>query len=547
MSADQHDELMSGPVPGRSRWWRFGNKADGAGPGADRFDADPAGGRTFTGSASGEPGFWGALRPATMAGRLALLTTAVAAVAVLIAGAVSYGLVRNAAEAEARKSLASQADVVAEGGVRGYGRGSTVRLLRTLSRQGITVVGTGQVGQFTGPQNPAAITAAGRYAAAMSRGEQVSAATIVDGETYLVEGRPLVNGGSVLLVQRRADSRALGRQLVGRTVLALIIGLAVAALAGWWLARRFTSPLRRTAAAAHTLASGERHVRVPEDGPAEVAEVAASLNALAAALEASEGRQRDFLLSVSHELRTPLTAVKGFAESLADGVTTGDDVTVVGGTMLAEADRLDRLVSDLLDLARLGAQDFRIDLAEVDLTELVDAAAEVWWSRCEPLGVRFAVELPPGPVPVRTDPTRVRQILDGLAENALRVTPAGQPIVFRVGTAAGWGVLEVSDGGPGLTEADCAVAFERSVLYERYRGVRRVGTGVGLALVHGLTTRLGGHAVAGRAPEGGARFTVWLPVATGSVTTAPESSAERVTAQLPTSLDARAPALPPSA
>jgi signal transduction histidine kinase len=205
--------------------------------------------------------------------------------------------------------------------------------------------------------------------------------------------------------------------------------------------------------------------------------------------------------------------VKGFAESLADGVTTGDDVRGVGATVLAEADRLDRLVSDLLDLARLGAQDFRLDVAEVDLVDLVAAAADVWRSRCEALGVRFSVQLPAGPVWVDTDPTRVRQILDGLAENALRVTPAGRPVVFRLGTAPGWGVLEVRDGGPGLTPEDCEVAFERSVLYERYRGVRRVGTGVGLALVHGLTTRLGGHATAGHAPEGGACFTVWLPAA----------------------------------
>jgi two-component system sensor histidine kinase BaeS len=474
-----------------------------------------------------------------MAGRLALLTTAVAAVAVLIAGAVSYGLVRDAAEAEARESLSRQADVVAEGGgVRDLGRIPTNRLLRTLERQGIAVVRIGPTGQVRAP-DAATAAASERYRDALDTGEEVSAATTVDGETYLVEGRTLANGGAVLLVQRRADSRALGRQLIGRTALALIIGLAVAALAGWWLARRFSRPLRRTAVAAHALAGGERQIRVPEDGPAEVADVAVSLNALAAALELSEGRQRAFLLSVSHELRTPLTAVKGYAESLADGVTTGSDVRAVGGTMLAEADRLDRLVSDLLDLARLGAQDFRLDVAEVDLVELVAAAADVWRSRCEPLGVDFAAELPPWPVLVRTDATRTRQILDGLAENALRVTPAGRPIVFRVGTAPGWGVLEVSDGGPGLTEDDCAVAFERSVLYERYRGVRRVGTGVGLALVHGLTTRLGGHAAAGRAPEGGARFTVWLP-ASPARPIPPEhvdtAAPDRVTAELPATL-----------
>jgi two-component system OmpR family sensor kinase len=474
----------------------------------------------------------GALTPRTMAGRVALLTTAVAAVAVLIAGAVSYGLVRDAAEAEARKNLSRQADVVAEGGIRPGGRPAPGRTLRTLERQGIVVVRTDTDGEVGTGSDPA-VTAARQHATALRSGKQVSASSVVDGETYLVEARPVRTGGAIVLVQRLEDSRALGRQLVGRTVLALIIGLAVAALAAWWLAGRFSRPLRRTAAAAHTLAAGARQVRVPEDGPAEVAEVAASLNALAAALEASEGRQREFLLSISHELRTPLTAVKGFAESLADGVTSGDDVRSAGTTMLAEADRLDRLVSDLLDLARLGAQDFRIDLADVDLVELVAAAADVWRARCEALGVRFDAELPGGPVPVRTDPTRTRQILDGLAENALRVTPAGAPIVFRVGTAPGWGVLEVSDGGPGLTPDDLAVAFERSILYERYRGVRRVGTGVGLALVRGLTTRLGGHAAAGRAPEGGARFTVWLPAAGRDKPPAPT---DRVTADLPPAL-----------
>jgi two-component system sensor histidine kinase BaeS len=112
---------------------------------------------------------------------------------------------------------------------------------------------------------------------------------------------------------------------------------------------------------------------------------------------------------------------------------------------------------------------------------------------------------------VHTDPTRVRQIIDGLAENALRVTPAGAPIVLAARAEGAEAVVEVRDGGPGLTVDDLAVAFERSALFERYRGVRRVGTGVGLALVAGLAERLGGSAHAGRAPEGGAAFAVRLP------------------------------------
>ena len=141
--------------------------------------------------------------------------------------------------------------------------------------------------------------------------------------------------------------------------MALVVGLVVGTL----MAR----PLRRTAAAAHLLRGGRRDVRVPVRGPAEVAEVAGAVNDLADALARSEARQREFLLSVSHELRTPLTAVRGFAESLADGVVTGDDVAPAGATIVAEAARLDRLVGDLMELARLEADDFRLDLLRVDL------------------------------------------------------------------------------------------------------------------------------------------------------------------------------------
>ena len=117
------------------------------------------------------------------------------------------------------------------------------------------------------------------------------------------------------------------------------------------------------------------------------------------------------------------------------------------------------------------------------------------------------------PILCHTDASRVRQILDGLFENALRVTPPGAPIVLsvRAGAEPRTVLLEVRDGGPGLTDEDLAVAFERSVLYERYRGVRQVGTGLGLAIVDGLTRRLGGTVEAGHSAEGGARFTVRLP------------------------------------
>jgi signal transduction histidine kinase len=125
--------------------------------------------------------------------------------------------------------------------------------------------------------------------------------------------------------------------------------------------------------------------------------------------------------------------------------------------------------------------------------------------------VPFHLVMPMDRVVAHTDPRRLRQVIDGLAENALRVTPAGAPIVLSLTEVPGAAVLQVRDGGPGLAEEEYRAAFERGLLHSRYQGIRPVGTGIGLALVHGLVTRMGGTIRAGPAPEGGACFTVTLP------------------------------------
>lgn len=442
-----------------------------------------------------------------LAFRLGVVTVTVALLSVLVAALVTFGLIRGAAQNEGRRQLAREATLVAGLTPKQTTRPALApRVRKLLVHSGIRLVILGPDGTPRGT-----VQLAGTDISALLGGGTVSRVETIDGQRVYVEGRPTASGGGIALVQVPKLAPQEQTHFLRRELLALLIGLAVAGLAGVLLARRLARPLQHTADHAHRLAAGDRGVRIEPEGPAEVAEVAEAVNTLARALEASEARQREFLLSVSHELRTPLTAVKGFAEAIADGVTGPENTAATGQVMLTEANRLERLVGDLLDLARLEAQDFRITASRVELRGLVRDAARVWAARCAAADVPFRLEEPDGPMTVVTDPTRVRQIIDGLAENALRVTPAGRPIVLAVRGRPGAAELEVRDGGPGLTPDDFAVAFERSALYARYRGVRKVGTGLGLAIVARLAVRLGGRASAGPAPEGGARFTVFLP------------------------------------
>jgi two-component system OmpR family sensor kinase len=447
-----------------------------------------------------------------LASRIALVSVLAVLVAALVAAVVSYSLLRPDATSQAQRTLAQQADV-AQALLVGRTE-APIKGMRALRAQKTPVALLTARGTLAGDR--LARLALGSHQADLAAGKSLSYKTSVDGRDVLVEARPLTTGTGLILAKTVGDATSNARALLRRELLALLIGVAVAGVGAALLARRLAAPLGRAAHAARRLASGERSVRVRPEGPTEVADVAESINELAAALETSEGREREFLLSVSHELRTPLTAVKGFGEALADGVST--DPREAGRIIVGEAGRLERLVADLIDLARLGADDFHLTPVPVDLVELVGSAGSVWSARCADVGVEFRAEVLPGQMVAFTDGTRLRQILDGLAENALRVTPAGQPIVLALrpsqnpATLAPVALLEVRDGGPGLSADDRAVAFERSALWNRYRGVRRVGTGLGLALVKALADRLGLVCSIGVAPEGGACFRVEVPL-----------------------------------
>jgi signal transduction histidine kinase len=323
--------------------------------------------------------------------------------------------------------------------------------------------------------------------------------TTYDGERQNYSYRTIPSRGLLLLrpaSQRSAEWRPFLRDLL----FAALAGAALAAALSFLIARSITRPIRRVAAATRAFAESERYEPLPEEGTREVASLAQAFNEMSAQLTASREAERDFLLSVSHELKTPLTAIRGYGEGLADGAFTADEAARVIGV---EAGRLDRLVRDLLDLARMNRAEFSVRREEVDLAEVAREAVR----RHEASARRFdvALEASGGENWVEADHDRLLQVASNLVENALRETPAGGRVIVAVAP----GVLSVSDTGPGIPPADVPRAFERFYLYDKIGKDRQVGSGLGLAIVQQLAHAMGGS-VSVESSEAGTTFSVRL-------------------------------------
>jgi two-component system sensor histidine kinase BaeS len=320
-----------------------------------------------------------------------------------------------------------------------------------------------------------------------------------------------VNGRlPALVVTQTVESKPLGQAggwFLVTGALALLVAVGVAAL----LARRLTRPIAAMQATAGEIAAGNLSARVPLDKMPddELGSLARSIDTMADELETAQGHERAFLLSISHDLRTPLTSIKGYAEAMADGVIeSSPDRERAAAVIVSEARRLERLVADLLDLARLDAREFSLDAQRIDVRAVVGTTVEGFAPAAQSWDV--ALDVAPGEaIDADADPERLAQIVANLVENALKYARSA----VRVDVARRDGHLElrVDDDGPGVAAADRERVFER--LYTA-RGTpsRKVGTGIGLAVVRELALAMGGSARCEPLETGGTRFVVTLPV-----------------------------------
>lgn len=338
-------------------------------------------------------------------------------------------------------------------------------------------------------------------------GERVEGTVTVEDLTYAYVGVPLRDAKAALVVARPTGLAAdLWRPVMGRALLAALVAAGLAALLSIAIANRLVRPLRHVGDATARVAAGDLSQPVPVEGDDEVADLARLFNDMSDGLAEARRREHEFLASVSHEFRTPITSIRGYAEAITDGALEGSEAARV---IESEASRLEKLVVDVMDLARFGGREFRLEKAETDLAGTLRDVVDGFSGRAGEAEVNLELEVAESLVVV-TDGGRVAQVVGNLVENALRVTPKGGHIKIAAKKDAHV-EIEVSDTGPGISPSDLPHVFERSYLWRRSRGVREVGTGLGLAIVRELATALGGKVEVESELGGGTTFRLLLP------------------------------------
>jgi signal transduction histidine kinase len=320
-------------------------------------------------------------------------------------------------------------------------------------------------------------------------------------EPVSIRSRPI---GHLVVAKQKTDINDRVGELVRRLLIAGLVGLLVAGALAWYLTRGIVRPVLALSRAADEVAEGNYAVEIPEGVSGEIGHLADRFEQMTQRLAESETRERNFLMSVSHELRTPLTAIRGHVAAMLEGVVEDPEQRTLSLEVIeAESRRLERLVGDILDLAKLDAHRFTVRREEVDLEQLVEQAYETFSDEARRRSIDYSVDVRDRPVIV-SDGDRVLQIVDNLLSNAFRATPDGGRITLELARANGTVHVAVEDTGPGIPPE------QRERLFRAF--VSDAGsTGLGLTIARELSAALGGRINLDSEVGRGSRFELVLP------------------------------------
>ncbi|MEX0709647.1 MAG: HAMP domain-containing sensor histidine kinase [Chloroflexota bacterium] len=467
--------------------------------------------------------------------RLVLALASVALVALLVSGVavnqILPGYFVEQATSQARTAALATA-LLLEGEadkVRGSQPGLlTVRELReteflsAVAETAATELAQGTVafynpdGSLAARAEPDAETAAQLRAEGLRPDPEVPPQSVSQGIS-MPDGSPRIR--FTITVSAPYTSRETSLERVRGTLLFTgLLALLASVVVGIPAARRFTSPLARLRRAASRLAQGQLDERAPRSDIVEIDDLAQQFNVMAdrlseslRMLEADRDRLREFVADVSHELRTPIAALRTFTELQRDGKVdeaTRREFLDRSGEQIS---RLEWMSTNLLDLSRIDAGIFPLDVRSGDLRDPIRSVVEAHAELAEQRGVSLLSEVPPTPVMLLFDRERIVQLLTNLVGNGLKFTPRGGEVRVLLTDAPEGATLEVRDSGPGILAAELPHVFERFFRGTNVGDARASGSGLGLAIARSIVEMHNGRIEVASAPGQGSTFIVRLP------------------------------------
>lgn len=354
------------------------------------------------------------------------------------------------------------------------------------------------------------------------RGRVRGTLTAPDGGRWLFLGETLPSAGerqTLLFASPPARLLLLAwfvENLVPPLLRAGLVALVLSILLALLISRSVSKPLRRVATAAEAIAQGETDARAPISGPSEIRAVARSFNAMADRVQTAQQSQQDFVANISHELKTPLTSIQGFSQALLDGTASAPEATARAARVIHdEAERVRRMVDELLILARFDAGQMVLARDPVEISPLLQSCVEKLTPQAEAAEVTLEVDVSHR-LFVTGDADRLGQVITNLLDNGIAHSPPGGKVTLAAFQADGGRAvaITVTDSGEGIPAAALNRIFERFHQLDRSRKHSR-GAGLGLAITKEIVEAHGGRIGAESVTRLGSKFTVWLPAREG--------------------------------
>lgn len=343
--------------------------------------------------------------------------------------------------------------------------------------------------------------------------EEMSRVKFIHGDSLLVVKRMIqVEGkekGWVLLFSRDSSFSANTTQFQ-----LLLIMLGSLGLLGWLviylLTKKLAQPIKDVADAAKQIVQGDYDIRLDKERPErEIYELNHSFEEMADRLRQLEMMRTELLAGVTHELKTPVTSISGLVQAVKDEIVTGEEAKEFLEICARETNRLQKMVEDLLDFNSFAVGDIRTRQERQNMNELVREIIHQWNIAQEDESLTVEMEKPDEPVITHTDPLRVQQILYNLLNNAAQAIVDNGRIVVRLREREDEILIEVSDNGRGIPEAEQPLIFERFFRGEEKKQTKR-GLGLGLSFSRMIAQALGGNLVLSKSSAEGSTFTLIL-------------------------------------